>query len=159
GPNDADFVEIASNVAATTFSDTGRSANTTYQYRVRAVSTSGTLFSDYGNVASATTPQIAQPGIPANLDATAFSATQVNLTWGAASGATSYRIERRILGAATFDEIASGVATTNYQDTTVSPETSYEYRVRAENAGGMSDYSNTDGATTPSQPQQPTLTG
>ncbi len=105
------------------------------------VSASGTVFSGYSNVASAhDAARRRQPAGASRPTSTPSRSrtTQINLSWGASSGATSYRIERRILGAATFDEIASGVTTTSYQDTGRTPETTYEYRVRAENAGGLS---------------------
>ena len=42
-----------------------------------------------------------------------------------------------------------------YSDTTVSAETTYEYRIRAVNAEGASDWSNVDDATTPAAPVDP----
>ena len=42
-----------------------------------------------------------------------------------------------------------------YSDTTLSAETTYEYRIRAVNAEGASDWSNVDDATTPAAPVDP----
>jgi hypothetical protein len=83
----------------------------------------------------------------------------VNLSWVAGSNATSYRIERRVQGEANFTQIASNVTGTSFQDTGRSPNTTYEYQVRSENAAGLStSYSNIASATTPDVPHG-SLTG
>src|SRR6185436_4203744 len=64
------------------------------------------------------------PPTPTGLAATAVSTSQVNLTWNASSGATQYDILR---GNAALTTTAS----TSFNDTTVSGNTSYVYRVRA----------------------------
>ena len=71
---------------ASSYSDTGVSAQTAYDYKVRAVR--GTTPSSFSNVASATTP--AQPSGPINLSASGFKVKgfqQVDLTWSGAIGA------------------------------------------------------------------------
>jgi len=85
--------------AGTSFSDTGLTASTSYSYRVRAVDAAGNAGA-LSNTGSATTQAGADttpPSAPGTLTATAASATQVNLTWGAATdnvGVTGYRVER-----------------------------------------------------------------
>ena len=54
------FAEIAQ-PAGTTFSDTGRSASTSYSYRVRAIDAAGNL-GPYSGTATATTPAAPAPG-------------------------------------------------------------------------------------------------
>ena len=49
-------------------------------------------------MATYTAPPSSPPGNISNLDGTAVSSTQVDLTWTAASGATSHRIERATIG-------------------------------------------------------------
>lgn len=63
------------------------------------------------------------PSAPTNLTATAVSATQVDLSWDAVSGATGYDVRR----GGTI--IATDVGVTNYSDT--SPDGSTLYEVRA----------------------------
>jgi hypothetical protein len=129
------------------YSDTTVAANTTYQYRVRARNAAG--FSGYSNTATATTPAVA-PGAPTNLTATAVAGPQVNLGWtDTSSNEEAFHIERAS-GGAGFQEIATVDANVvTYTDTTVVESTSYDYRVRARNAQGYSDYSNVASVTTP----------
>ena len=79
--------------------------------------------------------------------ATAVSPTQVNVTWTASSGATSYQILRRGPSDPTFVVIGTST-TTSFSDTTAAANTSYLYRVRALNSVGSSPDSAGDIATT-----------
>jgi len=132
------------------FSDTGLSAATAYSYRVRAKDTVGTT-GPYSNVASASTaaaaPTISAPGA---LTASATSATQVTLSWGAATetGGTlsQYLIERcQGAGCSSFTQVGTtAVPATTFTDSGLTAGTSYSYRVRAQDtAGNTGPYSNT----------------
>jgi len=97
------------------------------------------------------------PTVPANLAATAPSATQVQLTWSAstdASGVAGYRVYRD--GGTT--PIASPT-TTSYTDNSVVASTTYSYTVRAFDAATPSNQSALSGAvnvTTPGAPPDTT---
>jgi fibronectin type 3 domain-containing protein len=99
-------------------------------------------FSMGGFVAAAdTTP----PTAPTTLTASPISGTQFTLSWPAATdnlGVTGYQVERcQGVGCTTFALIASPT-TTGYVDTGLTPDTSYSYRVRAQDAtGNVSPYS------------------
>ena len=96
------------------------------------------------------------PAAPGNLVASAISSGRIDLTWADNSTEESgFEIERCAgNGCASFAKISqAGVNAVASSDTTVTGATSYTYRVRAVNAGGASDYSNTATATTPAQPQ------
>src|SRR5207245_2144072 len=99
---------------------------------------------------SATTPMSQSvPAAPSNLTATAASTSEIDLAWtNNASNATSVKIERSPDGT-TFTQITtvSGSAT-SYNDTGLSANTKYYYRVRASNTAGDSAYSNVMSATT-----------
>ena len=151
----AAFAQI--NTSATnSFSDTGRTASTTYCYRIRATDAAGNL-SGYTASVSGTTgttqaPDTTAPTTPSGLIATAISAGQVNLAWTASTdavGVTAYLLER-CSGAScsSFAQIISQAAIT-YSDTALTSSTSYRYRVRATDAAGnLSSYSSIASATT-----------
>src|SRR6202158_3642011 len=99
GASCTSFAQIGTTAGATTFSDSGLTASTSYSYRVRATDAAGNL-SNFSNTASATTPagsDTAPPTAPSGLAATASSSTQIGLTWTASTdnvGVTGYRVER-----------------------------------------------------------------
>jgi chitodextrinase len=86
------------------------------------------------------------PTVPAGLIATAVSSAQISLSWAASTdnvGVTGYRIYRD------GNQIAT-TAGPSYQDTGISPSTTYSYRVAAyDGAGNVSDMSDEASATTP----------
>jgi hypothetical protein len=85
------------------------------------------------------------PDAPTDLTATAVSGTQIDLAWTASTGATGYKIERSDGGGSSFAQIDAVGAVTAYEDTGLDSGI-YYYRIRATNAAGDSDYSNTANA-------------
>ncbi|HZL33750.1 MAG TPA: fibronectin type III domain-containing protein, partial [Tepidisphaeraceae bacterium] len=79
----------------------------------------------------------------------ASSKTQVVLNWIASPTATSYHVERQGPSDTTFIEIAGPLPTTTFTDTNLVKGALYQYRVRAQNSGGYSDYSNVASASLP----------
>jgi len=100
-------------------------------------------------VASSPTPG-EPPSTPSSLQATAASATQINLSWiDNSNNETGFRIERKTGSNGTYAEIATvGADTTSYQSMGLSASTNYYYRVRAYNSAGNSGYSNEANAAT-----------
>lgn len=152
GAGCTNFGQIATTAANTTsYADTGLTASTSYTYRVHAYNTAGT--SDYTNESSATT-QVAPtvPAAPTSLTATTVSRTQINLSWADNAGNEDGYYVERCKGPATcttYTRIATlGANVTTYQNTGLSKNTTYTYRVRAYNAAGTSVYSNTATAKT-----------
>ena len=133
----------------TTYSDTGLSPTTTYYYRVFATNAGGD--SPASDVGSATTPDVPStpPSPPSALSAVAASSTEVDVTWSGVASATGYRVERSPDGSSGWVTVATtGPDVTTYQDTGLSPTTTYYYRVFAINAGGDSPASNVGQAST-----------
>jgi glucose/arabinose dehydrogenase/chitodextrinase len=95
-------------------------------------------------------PDAQAPTAPTGLQAAVVTARRVDLSWNAAAdnrGVTNYEIYRD--GAL----LATTGAVTSYSDTTASPQTTYEYTVKAlDEAGNRSPASNAASATTPSVP-------
>lgn len=126
----------------TTFSVTGLTGGTTYFSRVRAFNTSGTS----GNSGSQTALTI--PAAPVATSATAISQTGFTANWNSSTGATKY-----FLDVATDAAFGAGTFVSGYQNkdmdnvltqsiTGLNANTSYYYRVRAQNASGTSGNSN-----------------
>lgn len=146
------FAQIATPAAnATSYSDTGRTPNTQYYYRIRATNAVGD--SSFSNEANATTPNTAPtaPSAPSGLLAVPNSSTQINLTWtDAANNETGFKLERKTGVGGTYAQIATPAANaTSYSDTGRTSNTQYYYRIRATNAVGDSPFSNEANATTP----------
>ncbi len=154
------FTQIATPGSnATSYSNSGLTASTQYWYRVRAYNAAGN--SSWSNIATVTTqaPAPSAPAAPGGLSATAVSASQINLSWtDNANNETGFRIERSSTSGSTgFSQIGTvGANVTAHSSTSLNPNTTYWYRVRAYNSVGNSSYSNTASATTRNAPS---LTG
>ena len=91
------------------------------------------------------------PAAPTDLLATAFSSTQINLTWADnANNEAGYRVQRSLNGRSfAFIGGVLPANSTSYTDTGQTPGTTCYYRVGALNACGNSASSNIVSATTP----------
>ncbi len=97
-------------------------------------------------------PDTMPPSTPAGLMVTATSTSQINLSWMASTdnvGVSGYSVERcQSAGCSNFAQIATSTVTT-FNDTGLTPGTSYSYRVRATDAAGnLSTFSGTASALT-----------
>lgn len=126
---------------ATSFTDSGLAAATSYTYRVRAVS--GSSGSAYSNTASATTPAptVLSPAAPANVSVKLASGRKdVAVSWSdQSSNETAFEVGRALASAPASIVVVGTVAanTVRYTDTP-GIATSYVYFVRATNGGGNS---------------------
>ena len=118
----------------TTYLDTGLTSNTRYYYRV-------TSYSDAEGESEPTqVVEVTTLGIttPLNLVATPLSNTSIGLTWTPVLGAQSYNILRSNTETGPFMMLGN-VTTTNYVDTSLTPNTRYYYNVTAINGTAESD--------------------
>lgn len=100
---------------------------------------------------------IAPPAAPTNLNASAVSASQINLTWtDNATNETNFEIQRSTTGSGgPFNPLSTSAAnSTSYSNSGLSAGTQYCYRVRASNSGGTSAFTNVACATTNSSAGQ-----
>jgi hypothetical protein len=128
-----------------------------YGYRVKACDTT-VNFNETGwsVIGYAVAGSVAVPTAPSGLTATPVSATQINLSWtDNSSNETGFKIERQT-GGGSFSQIATtGTNVKTYNNTALTAETVYSYRVRSYNGSGDSGYSNTITATTPAEGNEP----
>ena len=147
GHSNLDVVSVTSRVV------TNLSANTTYYYRLRAYNTGGASTNSATNSVT-TLPNPPPP--PVATAATGVSNTSFAANWNSASTPNGYRLD-----VATNNAFASFVS--NYQDldagnglarhvTNLMASTTYFFRVRAYNAGGISANSGTITVTTSPNP-------
>jgi len=136
------------------FTDSGLSAATVYNYRVRAADAVGNL-SDYSVMVTVTTGNPADqisPSVPGNISAITVGTSRVDVGWSAStdnSEVVGYRLERSEgAGSSSFVQVATPSGTT-VSDSGLSAGTVFNYRVRAADAAGnLSDYSTVVTATT-----------
>lgn len=121
-----------------------------YDLVVVATNASGT--GNLSTVLTATTQATAAtPGQPLNVSAITQGPNSVSVAWAqpTSGGAiTSYVVQYRSLGSLVWGNSISGITTTAAMVTALSAATSYEFRVLAENAGGVGPASAIASATT-----------
>ena len=127
----------------TTYALSGLTANATYYYRVRAYNATGT---------SGNSSVISIVGLPTAVAATSTNESSFIANWNAVTGASKYYID-----VATASDFSAILASYNNYDagnvltvsiTGLTANTTYYYRVRAYNADGTSDNSNSISLTT-----------
>lgn len=146
-----DGVQInISTITGTSFNVTNLSPSTTYQFYVKAKDATGN--STNSSTVNATTPappDTEAPSAPANLVASAVTATSLTLNWSASTDN---------IGVAGYDVYRNGtkinsvvVTTTSYSVTGLTGSTTYSFYVQARDAANnISANSNTISVTTPS---------
>jgi YD repeat-containing protein len=142
------WTQIASALTALTYYESGLVGNTSYWYRVRANAGGDGPSSSQSMVV--TLPSA--PGTPAFSD---IGSPTVTVSWTApAGGAASYKVERGASQYGPWTQIASGVTALSYTDSSVSPNVTYWYQVRATNTGGLDgNYSSAASVTTAVDPE------
>jgi hypothetical protein len=130
-------------LATTSYTDTILAVGT-YLYVVRASNANGTSLSSAQ--ASATLL-----GVPTLSSAMAVSSTEIDLSWTAVPGATSYAVLR---GTTSGSEVVLvGVSGTSFKNTGLTAGTTYFYEVKAQNGSGSSSASVERSATPSATPQ------
>ena len=129
------------------YSDDGLTPASIYYYRVKAFNAAGE--SAYSNVDTGSTSQPV-PQAPSGLAVTAISTSELHLDWDDnSSDETGFIIERRSGGSGAFSRIDSvGIDTSQFTDSGLQAGSLYQYRIAAYNEGGVSAYSNIEGAQT-----------
>ena len=138
----------------TSYQNTGLTPSTTYSYTVSAydAANNNSALSTAASATTQATPDTTAPSVPTNLTATAASSTQINLAWTASTdnvGVTGYKIFRNGAQVATS-------AVTSYQNTGLTPSTTYSYRVSAYDAANNNSAQSTAASATTQAPPDTT---
>jgi hypothetical protein len=114
------------NTTATSYTLTGLTGATSYDWQVSATCGLGT--SAYSVVVSFTT----QPpcGIPTGLATSAITANSATLSWNAVTGAISYDLEYKLSNSSAWTSV-TGLTTTSYNLTGLNSGSNYDWRVNA----------------------------
>lgn len=96
----------------------------------------------------------ALPAAPTGLAVGSATSSSLTASWNTVSGATEYRLQRRLTSGATWSDVVT-TASLSYVDSGLSASTGYTYRVAAINAAGQGAYSSEVAGTT-SAPSGPT---
>jgi subtilisin family serine protease/chitodextrinase len=142
------LVAILGNVTSSSRTNT---TSTTYIYTVSACDAAGNC-SAQSTPASATTPappDSQPPTAPTGLTATAFSSSQINLSWNASTdnvGVTAYKITSSDGQTATLGDV------TSYSHTGLRSSTAYSYTVAACDGGGNCSAQTTSASATTKAP-------
>lgn len=122
--------------------------NTTYSYRVAAVSLSSGASAFSASVSATTLECPPGPPAPGNLQANANSKSEIGLTWNDVLGETGYEMEYSANGSNWSLLHTPSANQTSMNDVALQCGTKRYYRVRAVNNNGKSNFSNTASATT-----------
>jgi len=126
----------APGTSATSATVPGLAANTTYDFQLTATGAGGSASS----TVSVTTPVVAPmtPVAPENFGSTAQTLNSVTLEWKSQSSLTSYTLQYRVSGVATWQTWtpAPGTNATTATITGLSPSTTYNFQLTATNTNG-----------------------
>ena len=123
--------------AATSYTDSGLSADTSYSYQVRAKDKAGNVSAASAALLTSTASGncAAAPATPSGLTSPSKSSTSVNLAWNAVAAGPNCTVQYRVNQGAT--QVAQGAAT-SASVANLTPDTSYTFTVSAFNQAGAS---------------------
>ena len=141
-------------VTGTSYTATGLSASTSYEFRIRAVK-NGKYSAWTNHTASTKAAAVTKPSAVTGFKASTITTNSITLTWNKATNADSYKLEMKVDGA--WKELTT-TSSTSYTVKNLSPNTSYEFRIRGVK-GTVSGATTTETFTTAKEPAPDAVTG
>ncbi|HET9229371.1 MAG TPA: fibronectin type III domain-containing protein [Thermoanaerobaculia bacterium] len=127
------FTKISNDLSASSLTDNAVANGFTYYYQVTAQPSGNEACASAPSTCVSVTPAGAPctpPAAPTGLTATAAGQTQINLSWTAVSGATSYNIYRSTTSGGPYTQVGTST-TPSFSNTGLTCNTPYFYVVRA----------------------------
>jgi hypothetical protein len=121
-------ITSSSGLTSTSYTDSDLPADTTYYYKVRAITSSYSTIIESEPV-RATTQQSITPVLTVTVTETTSSS--VSLSWNSISGAYYYSVERKQGNYDTYIPVMNSLILTSWTDTSLSANTTYYYKVSA----------------------------
>jgi hypothetical protein len=119
------------------YNATGLTAGTNYEWQVQTVCTAGGT-SSYTASTTFTTTGTAPCNAPTGLATSAITSTTATFSWTAATGASSYNVQYRVVGVSTWT--TGSTTTTSFNVTGLTAATNYEWQVQTVCASGSSAF-------------------
>lgn len=127
------WISAAANINALSYSLTGLSPVTAYDWRVRT--NCGTL-SGYSNYTESSLTTIFDCGTPGSLSTSNLTTSSVTLNWTAVSGALEYNLSYKTASSSTWIQITGPVTANSYDLQGLSEGAVYDWKVSATCADG-----------------------
>jgi len=157
-PGQAQVTLSTPNLTGTTWTDTTVAASTTYQYVVIALNDTGAFATSPVQTiivpAVGTPPAVIKPGQVTGVVLALNTQGKPVITWAETAAATSYRVNRNLVGTTVYEVLATNVTSATYTDVTALPGVRYAYWINAVNSGGTGAGSTWAAITTTALPAQ-----
>ena len=131
------------NVSGTSINVNGLSGGTGYEFQVRSIC--GATSSAFSSIFSFTTLQPCL--VPSGLVVSSITPTTATMTWNSSSGANSYTLRYRVLGATSWITVSSNTNSINVSN--LQANSNYEVQVASVCTSGSSAFSTSTNFTTP----------
>ncbi|MEL6811202.1 MAG: 3-coathanger stack domain-containing protein [Bacteroidota bacterium] len=137
------WTTISTSSSSTSQNISGLSSSTSYQWRVRTRCSNGE-YGDWSPTVGFTTSGTCSLPAVTGLSSTNVTDISADISWNNLSGASSYQVQQRVLPGGSFVTVLSNFTGTSSTLSNLSPETSYEWRVRGRCSNGIytSNWSN-----------------
>ena len=153
------WTDVPLGPAVTSYQVAGLAVGTAYEFRVAATNAAG--LGDYSNIASALTdPEV--PAAPADPTYTVLGETVIRIMYVAPaydgnSAITGYLLQYREQGTEPWTDVPLGPAVLSHTVANLAADTTYEFRVAAQNIAGTGAFSGVVSAMTEPPNQMPVL--